>query len=101
MRTCIAICAGLLILGLAPMAEAAKDGKQAFDAGRLEDIHIEGEIPVPQVLFVTGRDQRRFMDFQHRRYLKTSLEVGKATVLPSWITLVGNGSTEARKETTP
>ena len=101
MRTCIAICAGLLILGFASPAEAAKDEKKNIDAGRLEDIHIEGEIPVPQVLFVTGRDQRRFMDFQHRRYLKTSLEVGKATVLPSWITLVGNKPIDARKETTP
>jgi len=101
MRTCIAICAGLLLLGLTSQAEAAKDKQKNIDAGRLEDIHIEGEIPVPQVLFVTGRDQRRFMDFQHRRYLKTSLEVGKATVLPSWITLVGNNPVDARKETTP
>jgi hypothetical protein len=102
MRTCIAICAAVLILGFASQAEAAKEkDKRDGGARRLEDIHIEGEIPVPQVLFVTGRDQRRFMDFQHRRYLKTSLEVGRATVLPSWITLVGNEPGSARKETTP
>jgi hypothetical protein len=101
MKTCIAICAGLLILSFASQVEAARDEEKNINAGRLEDIHIEGEIPVPQVLFVTARDQRRFMDFQHRRYLKTSLEVGKATVLPSWITLVGNKPVDARKETTP
>ena len=49
----------------------------------LDDIHIEGEIPVPQVLFITARDQRRFMEFQHHRYQRTSLELGRATATPS------------------
>jgi hypothetical protein len=98
----LAICVGLLALMLATQAEAAKDNKRSnAGARRLEDIHIEGEIPVPQVLFVTGRDQRRFMDFQHRRYLKTSVEIGQETVLPSWIILVGNRPSEVRKEKTP
>jgi len=52
---------------------------------RLDDINIQGEIPVPQVLFITARDQRRFLDFQHRRYLKNSQRIGETTVLPSWI----------------
>jgi hypothetical protein len=51
----------------------------------LDEINIQGEIPVPQVLFITARDQRRFLDFQHRRYLKNSQRVGETTVLPSWI----------------
>jgi len=50
---------------------------------RLSDIHIEGEIPVPQVLFITARDQRRFMDLHHHRYLRTSTQVGEATPLPT------------------
>jgi hypothetical protein len=50
---------------------------------RLEDIHIAGEIPVPQVLFVTARDQRRFMDSKHRQYLRTARQVAEATPLPS------------------
>ena len=103
----LTICVGLLAMGLAAQAEAATKTKKdtsakkppSHDVGRLEDIHIEGEIPVPQVLFVTGRDQRRFMDFQHRRYLKTSQQVGEATVFPSRITVVGNRSNDARKET--
>jgi hypothetical protein len=66
---------------------------------KLQDIHIEGEIPVPQVLFITARDQRRFVDFQHRRYLRTSLEVGEQTVFPSRIALVRNHPADARKET--
>ncbi|HTM57171.1 MAG TPA: hypothetical protein VL123_02020 [Candidatus Udaeobacter sp.] len=52
---------------------------------RLTDIHIEGEIPVPQVLFVTASDQRRFIDLQHRRYLRSAAELGKATGLPARI----------------
>ena len=51
----------------------------------LEDIHIEGEIPVPQVLFITAREQRRFMEFQHHRYTRTSLELGRGTAMPSRI----------------
>lgn len=52
---------------------------------KLEDIHIEGEIPVPQVLFVTARDQRRFLDFQHGRYLRTSRQLAEQTPVPSWL----------------
>jgi len=49
----------------------------------LEATRIEGEIPVPQVLFITTRDQRRFLEFQHHHYLKTSLELGRATPGPT------------------
>jgi hypothetical protein len=66
---------------------------------KLQDIHIEGEIPVPQVLFITARDQRRFVDFQQRRYLRTSRELAEQTNFPSRISLVGSVSPEARKET--
>lgn len=68
-------------------------------ARRLEDIRIEGEIPVPQVLFITARDQRRIMDFHHRRYLRTSQEVGQQTVLPSWIAVSRTRPADTRKET--
>lgn len=54
-------------------------------ARTLDDIRIEGEIAVPQVLFITARDQRRFMEFQNRRYLRTSAQLGQATAMPGWI----------------
>ena len=57
---------------------------------RLEDIHIEGEIPAPQVLFVTARDQRRFTRFHHQRYLKTSVQVGETTRLPTRVALTNH-----------
>ena len=58
-------------------------------ARTLDDIHIEGEIPVPQVLFITARDQRRFLEFQDRRYRRTSRKIGEDTVLPSRIVVTG------------
>ena len=63
----------------------------------LDDIHIEGEIPVPQVLFITARDQRRFMEFQHHRYARTSLELGRGTAMPSGI-VIPEPSPAERKE---
>ncbi len=62
---------------------------------RLEDIHIEGEIPAPQVLFITARDQRRFTKFHHRRYLKPSVLVGETTLLPTRVALTSPPSTPA------
>ena len=63
----------------------------------LDDIHIEGEIPVPQVLFITARDQRRFMEFQHHRYTRTSLELGRGTAMPSRV-VVPDPAPAERKE---
>jgi len=48
----------------------------------LDEITIEGEVAVPQVLFITARDRPRYEDRLHRRYLWGSLELGRATVLP-------------------
>lgn len=62
----------------------AAGAKPPAAAGRrtLGDVHIEGEVPVPQVLFVTARDQRRVLDFGHARYLRTSRQLAASTPLP-------------------
>ena len=65
----------------------------------LSDVHIEGEIPVPQVLFITARDQRRFMDFQHHRYLRSSTQLGEATPFPTWVAVIHGSPADSRKET--
>jgi hypothetical protein len=57
---------------------------------RLTDVHIEGEMPVPQVLFITARDQRRYVDFQHQRYLRDSRALGAATAAPTRVTASGD-----------
>jgi len=82
-----------------PAAPTRSTETPANAAGRtLSDIHIEGEIATPQVLFITARDQRRIVDLQHRRYLETSREVGERTILPSRIGPVVKPP-EAGKET--
>jgi hypothetical protein len=67
----------------APAAPAAKPAKAvavkpgvAKSGARLDEVHIKGEIPEPQVLFVVGRERRRFLDFQHRRYLAGRAALG-------------------------
>jgi hypothetical protein len=75
--------------GPSGQASAATRNPSAASTRTLEDIHIEGEIPVPQVLFITTRDQRRFVGFQHRRYLRTSRTIGEDTAVPSRIIVTG------------
>ena len=97
----------LMLLLCAPVVASAADGDEPAAKERktlprtLEDINIEGDIPVPQVLFITARDQRRVLSFNHDHYLKPSLQIGKGTVYPRWIALTRQASMEARKETTP
>jgi len=65
---------------------------------RLDDIRIEGEIPVPQVLFITAREQRRFMEFQHHRYQRTCVELGRATATPSQIVVTTPAPAERKEQ---
>jgi hypothetical protein len=75
--------------GTSGQRSATAHNPSAASTRTLDDIHIEGEIPVPQVLFITTRDQRRFLGFQHRRYLRTSRMIGEDTALPSRIIVTG------------
>lgn len=89
--------------GRAPGSASARATTTKASSGaaprRLDEVHIEGEVPVPQVLFITARDQRRLMDVHYRRYLRTSRELGEQTVLPSRIELHRDRPAEDRKET--
>ena len=85
--------------GTRPVAQTPRAAGQASGPPRrLEDIRIEGEIPVPQVLFITAREQRRFMEFQHHRYQRTSLELGQATTMPSQIVVPPDPPVERKEE---
>ena len=72
----------------ADSVRAAERGQPRVAPRRLEATRIEGEIPAPQVLFITTRDQRRFFDFQHHRYDRTSLDLVRATPALSRLVLV-------------
>ncbi len=94
----------LVVLGLVGGCIAVADRARAATPSpprRLEDIQIEGEVPVPQVLFITTREQRRFMDFQHRRYLRTSRQLGAATAIPAGVIVIRTELPAAGKEQQP
>ena len=90
-------CAALALPAAAAPAETAATHATA-GSRTLEDIHIEGEIPVPQVLFITAREQRRFVGFQHRRYLRTSRDLAEATPIPSRFVVSSTATTTPGKE---
>jgi len=74
----------------APSAPPATTQKGRVKSGaRLDEVHIKGEIPEPQVLFVVGRERRRFLDFQHRRYLVAPQGMGPTG--RSWVRVVDTG----------
>lgn len=66
---------------------AAPAAKKAAGPRTLDPVHIEGELDVPEVLFITARDQRRIVDFQHARYLPSSRDLAKRTPMPTRIVL--------------
>lgn len=54
----------------------------------LDAINIEGEIAVPQVLFITARDFRRFRDGLGSRYEVSAQDVARAVSLPTRLRIV-------------
>lgn len=66
----------------AATAPAPATATRESGARRLDDIHIEGEIPVPQVLFVSVREQRRFLDFDATRWLRPARSLAASTPVP-------------------
>ena len=75
----VAVLAALLIAS----AAAAKDTDRTLEA-----IQIEGEIEVPQVLFITSRDHPRFRDGLRERYHRTALEVSNEVEWPRRLRLL-------------
>lgn len=85
--------------GTAAKAAASAPAPKAAGLPRtLGDVHIEGEIPVPQVLFITAGEPRRFMDFQHHRYLVSSTQLGAATPFPAWVAVIPDSTMRLGKE---
>jgi hypothetical protein len=55
---------------------------------RLDEIMIEGEVRLPQVLFITSRESRRPLDWLDHYAPPSSAEVAATTVLPSRIDVI-------------
>jgi hypothetical protein len=73
----------------ADSTRSRKKGAAAKPAVRtLDAIRIEGEIDVPQVLFITARDYRRFRDGLGDKYRLTSADVARTIPRPSRLRMV-------------
>jgi hypothetical protein len=64
--------------GSEPASKKNADGK----ARTLDAIQIEGEVDMPQVLFITARERYRTMDHLHRNYVKNCSQIGKEAQIP-------------------
>jgi len=83
--------AALICVGLgAVRVAAAPDTHREKTVRTLETITIEGEIAVPQVLFITSRDQPRYRDGLASRFRPGALDVARATRMPVRMRVVAN-----------
>lgn len=78
------VAAGFFVAVLPPAARA--EGEDGY-VPTLEDVTIEGAVAVPEVLFITARDQVRFHDRLHRRYWPTAHEAAGRIAFPDLIHL--------------
>ena len=74
-------------------AEATAPSIRTIDA-----INIEGEIAVPQVLFITSRDTRRYRDGLGKNFRLGTLDVTRSIAMPSRLCVAGKSGSEPFKE---
>ena len=79
----------LATIALASTAAHAAPSKGRGEAMRtLQAITIEGEIAVPQVLFITSRDYPRYRDGLALRFRMSALDVARSADRPSRLRVV-------------
>ena len=68
-----------------PLLLAAATPAVRPEVRTLESITIEGEVSVPQVLFITSRDHPRHPDFSKDlgRYRRTALDIARGAPAPT------------------
>jgi len=77
------LCAFLIAAPAIGAATAKKAGDRTAAPRTLESITIEGEVAVPQVLFITARDVRRFRDGLGKSYQKDPLALIRSVSGPT------------------
>lgn len=94
-RPLVCVAAVLAALALAFAAASAEPSNDARSepVRTLETIKIEGEIAVPQVLFITGREFPRFRDGLGSTFLTNARDVARSLEYPARVRVV-----ESRKE---
>ena len=93
---CLAACAGLATAqqgngGKIKKARTKPDAVRTLDA-----ITIEGQIDVPQVLFITARDFRRYRDGLGSKFRMNALEVARSADLPTRLRIVAKNKEEEK-----
>jgi hypothetical protein len=59
-------------------------------APTLDEIRIEGEVAMPQVVFITAREQFQYPDEAHRRYVLWASDIAALAPVPSLVWVVGH-----------
>jgi hypothetical protein len=117
MKIGVGIVAALFIAGYAVGTPAAPPAKKAAaadstahkkPAGKakatapsirtIDAINIEGEIAVPQVLFITSRDNRRYRDGMGKNFRKGTLDVTRSIAIPNRLCVAGESGSVSSKE---
>jgi hypothetical protein len=68
--------------------QAAPPAKPGNAVRTLQEINIEGEIAVPQVLFITSRENRRYRDGLGSRFRVSALDVARSSDRPTRLRVV-------------
>lgn len=82
----------------APKPAAKAAAKSAVGVRTIDAINIEGEIVVPQVLFITSRDNRRYRDGLGKNFRMGTLDVARSLATPNRLCVAAKSGTEALKE---
>jgi hypothetical protein len=90
---CVAAVLAALALAFAGASAESSNDARSESVRTLETIKIEGEIAVPQVLFITGREFPRFRDGLGSRFLTDARHVARSLDYPARVRVV-----ESRKE---
>jgi hypothetical protein len=82
----------------APAKPRPATAPAAAASRRLEDVHIEGELEVPRVTFITVRQPHRFTDFTRPTSVRSSRRLADDATYPAWISTAAKPAPDARKE---
>jgi hypothetical protein len=75
----------LATLNLAAAAQT-RPSMKSTQPRTLEEIAIEGQVDLPEVLFISSRERIKTNEFHHRRYLKSAARIAEAADFPRRLT---------------
>lgn len=81
-----------------PAVKASKSESGTKGVRTIDAINIEGEIAVPQVLFITSRDNRRYRDGLGKTFRMGTLDVARSLTMPNRLCVAGSPGPKSLKE---